>query len=374
MIRAVATLLALATVTTAAEPRAFTTVAVLQDDEAFAGAHDVELQGNFAFVPGKGGSLAVIDVADSARPQIVWSRRDSKVFDDAETVLPAGDFLFLGTRDFSVLNISDPTRPSAAAGIRQRDKIDRINGFARRGDVLFAANKSGWIDAFDVDVPERPILHGALSIAERDGIGSPHDVSFVGDLLAVVDPAGFGRRAVPGNVGLYQVLDDTSSEALPAERWRLVGKASDERLVGGNRVRGYGKFAVVASSLSPEAINASDRRPNVAVIDCTDPANPKVVGTVPFPDVRGPNGLDVVGKVAFAAGGQTVMAVDLSDPHKPVLLAAEKCLDVFHGDAGRDDGHDLEYRDGLLYVTGQTSNTFGVLRVEDARIRELCTQ
>jgi len=48
------------------------------------------------------------------------------------------------------------------------------------------------------------------------------------------------------------------------------------------------------------------------------------------------------------------------------LLAAERCVDVFHGEPGNDDGHDLMYGPGgYLYVTGQTSNTFGVLRVSD---------
>ena len=53
-----------------AEPPAFTVLSVLVDETALAGAHDVELQGNLAFVAGKGGSLAVIDVADPARPRI----------------------------------------------------------------------------------------------------------------------------------------------------------------------------------------------------------------------------------------------------------------------------------------------------------------
>ena len=52
------------------QPQAFTSVAVLHDDNALAGAHDVELQGNFAYVPGKGGSLAIIDIADPRKPRI----------------------------------------------------------------------------------------------------------------------------------------------------------------------------------------------------------------------------------------------------------------------------------------------------------------
>lgn len=356
---------------TAAEPRAFTTVAVLQDEAALNGAHDVELQGELAFVPGKGGSLAIINIADPARPQIVWSRRDVDFLGDAETVLPAGDFLLLGTQDFHTLDVRNPSQPVFAAMIKDRPTIDRINGFVRRGDIVFAANKSGYLDAFDVSDPARPKLFGALNVRERDDVGDPHDVDLLGDLAVVVDPNGFGRRPVPGRVGVYRVVDGATGDVLPAEQWKLVGQVADDRLVGGNRIRTRGEFAFVAASITPEAPNRDELQPCVAVIDLTDPAGGKVVATVPFPDVRGPNGMDVAGGVVFASGGQSVMAVDVRDPRNPKLLAAEKCLDVFHGDAGRDDGHDLEYRNGYLYVSGQTSHTFGVLRVDDARIREV---
>jgi len=355
----------------AAEPRAFSTVAVLHDEIALNGAHDVELQGRFAFVAGKGGSLAIVDVADPARPRIVWSRRDEVQFADAETVLPAGDFLFVGTRDFVSVDIRDPLRTTVAQTISDRSQIDRINGFARRGDTVFAANKEGRINAFDVSDPLRPVLTAALDVAARDGIGKPHDVDLLGDHLIVVDPAGFGRRTVPGHVGIYKVFDDATGRLLPAEQWSLVGKVADERLVGGNRIRSRGRFAFVAASISPESPDKSSRQASLVVVEAGDPQHARVVARVPFPDVRGPNGMEVCGNVVFVSGGQTVMAVDVSDPHRPLLAAAERCIDVFRGEPGFDDGHDLKYRDGYLFVTGQTSHTFGVLRVNDDHIRRL---
>ena len=36
-----------------------------------------------------------------------------------------------------------------------------------------------------------------------------------------------------------------------------------------------------------------------------------------------------------------------------------------------DNGHDLMYRDGYLYVTAQNDNRFGVLRVADKKVLEL---
>ena len=57
-------------VAAAAEPSAFSVAAVLVDAEAFDRPHDIELSGNFAFVPGKGGSLAVVDVSTPEQPRI----------------------------------------------------------------------------------------------------------------------------------------------------------------------------------------------------------------------------------------------------------------------------------------------------------------
>ena len=53
----------------------------LVDETALAGLHDVELQGDFAFVAGKSGSVAIIEVADPARPRIIWSQRDARTFE-----------------------------------------------------------------------------------------------------------------------------------------------------------------------------------------------------------------------------------------------------------------------------------------------------
>lgn len=51
----------------------FSITSLLLHDEAFDGAHDVELSGDLAFVPGKGGSIAIVNVADPKRPRIVAS-------------------------------------------------------------------------------------------------------------------------------------------------------------------------------------------------------------------------------------------------------------------------------------------------------------
>ena len=49
---------------------AFSVAAVLVHKQAFDRPHDVELQGDLAFVPGKGGSLAIVNVSDPTKPRL----------------------------------------------------------------------------------------------------------------------------------------------------------------------------------------------------------------------------------------------------------------------------------------------------------------
>jgi hypothetical protein len=66
------------------------------------------------------GSLAIIDVNDPTAPRLVSSMVDPVLLEDAETVLPMGDVLLLGTRDFFAVNIRDPARPKILKKISDR--------------------------------------------------------------------------------------------------------------------------------------------------------------------------------------------------------------------------------------------------------------
>jgi hypothetical protein len=63
--------------------------------------------------------------------------------------------------------------------------------------------------------------------------------------------------------------------------------------------------------------------------------------------------------------------IDLSDPVRPTVVDSRKYTDIFRDSAGEDDAHDLVYRDGHLYVTGQTTHSLGILRLNDGRLQEL---
>ncbi len=338
--------------------------AVLHDETALHGAHDVEVRDGLALLAGKGGSLTLVDVGQPTAPKLLWSVRDQESYDEAETVLPLGPGrLLVGTRDMLLFDTSRPTQPRQIAAIKDRDQINLINGFARLGDTVFGANKNGRIFAVDVANPDTIKLVGSRETRDRGELSSPHDTAFVGDFLVVVSPEGFGRNSRPGRVAVYRVADPQSHRVLPAEQWALVGRLEHPRLAGANRVVVSGKYAYVGSSLAPGGERRDDFRSNVSVIELIDPARPHLRGSVDFPDTRGPNGLELAGCIVFAAGGQTVQAIDVTNPGMPNEIGRLTAPAAFPGDA--DDAHDLVYRDGHLFVTAQTSHSLVVVKVGD---------
>jgi hypothetical protein len=349
--------------------RWFSVASELVHEEAFAGAHDVELSGDLAFVPGKKGAIAVVDIADPKQPELLWFRQDMETFSDSETVLPVGKHLLLGTRDFHSLDVSDPKNPSILKTISDRDRIDRINGMVKRGDHVFAASKAGWIDVFDISDIGFPTLFGALEVREQHDLRTPHDIDAFDDYVVVVDPVRFSGPV--GKLAIFKVRDP-KGQLLPVDQWKLEGLVEGEELIGANRVQVSGSFAVTAGSWTPSARKEQDAdvSPCMGVVDISNPRKPRIVASVPFSDFRGPNGLTIAGKLVFLAGGHTIEAVDISDPRSPVKLGSQKLNELSDE---QDNAHDLVYRDGYLYVSCQTENRFMILKVNDKRIRKLAS-
>ena len=344
-------------------PNALTVVAVLQDDEALVGAHDVEVRDGLAYVAGKGGALAIVDVKDPAMPMLLWSGRDSQAYEDAQTVLPLGrNRLLVGTRDLILFDTRQPANPTLLVTVKDRPRIDRINGFARRGDTVFGANKSGYVFAADVSGLDDVRVLGVRAVRERDNLYTPHDVALADELLVVVDGANFGRDSRPGKLAVYRVADPTTHAPLAPDRWDAPAVITDLRLAGANRVRTSGRFAYVASSLAVESPRHTGLQNNLTVVDLSDPVKPRLRGSVAFSEGRGPNGMEISGRVVFVAGGQSVQAIDVSNPDAPRELAFVTALAAFPGSG--DDGHDLVYADGHLFVTAQNSHALVILRVE----------
>ena len=354
---------------TATETPSLRLVGVLHDDQALNRPHDVELQGNLAFVPGKGGSLATIDISDPTDPKVVSAIVGPRTIEDAETVLPVGDVLFLGSRDFHAVDMANPAKPSIVKSISDRKQIDKINGMAQRGSYIFSADKTGFINVFDVRNPRNPALHDTLDAYSRACQSKPHDIAVFGERIIVVDSA----TDAPAAVQVYRVAETSANTLLPTSEWELEGSipAGDGAwdIGGANRVAVSGSYAYVGAY----------RPDRVAIIDISDPRKIHQVANMPVCDIDA-TGLEIVGNALFVAGGECVEVIDVSDPKEPVSIAQYRGGDLFptrrfllDDEVRFDNGHDLVYRDGYLYVTAQNDNRFGILKVEDERVTKLTT-
>ncbi len=351
------------------EPSPLELVGLIRDDIALNRAHDVELAGDLAFVPGKGGTLAIIDISNPAEPRILSHLAN---FEDAETVLPIEDgLLLLGTRDFHVVDVADPTQPEVVATISDRPSIDKINGMVRRGNFVFAACKSGYIAVFDISSPREPQHVGSFAASAAGGQESPHDIALLGDeRIVVVDT----ERVTEAALRVYKVF--AGPDLLPFKQWTAegalpsMGGGNPTEIGGANRVHVEGSIAYVGA-FHPD---------RVAAVDLSDPAAPTLLSNMPVCDIDA-TGLTAAGQVVFAAGGECAEAIDASAPQNLLSIAQYRGGDLFptralrlDGEVRYDNGHDLVYRDGYLYVTAQNDNAFGILRVNDPHIRELASK
>jgi len=347
---------------------AFTLVGLLKDDEALNYPHDVELQGDIAYVPGKGGSLAIIDISDVTKPKLLSSLFGMEGMEDAETVLPMGDILLVGTRDFLAVDVSDPRKPKIVKRISDRPRIDKINGMALRGDYVFTANKSGYVGVFDVSNPADPKLKETLDTREFGDMATPHDIATFGDHIIVVNADHYG----PTNVLVYRVADLETHELLPVKQWVIESSVTDtkklsENLGGANRVAVTGSYAGVGAFV----------RDWVGIIDLSNLKKIKRISNLPAADIDA-TGMTAVGQILFVAGGEAVEAIDISDPKMPVSIAQYRAGKLFptrrlmqRKTPRFDNAHDLVYRDGYIFVTAQNDNQFGILKVNHPRVLEL---
>lgn len=351
-----AVLLGLASSLTA-QPDGLTVVAVLQDETALAGAHVIRMHAGLAYVAGKSGSLAIINVAQPSSPELLWSDQNAETYEDAQAVLPLDHGrLLVGARELLLFDVREPSKPALLATLRERPRIDQINSFARVGDTVYGASSNGYIFSADVSGTGKIRLIGTRAVRTRENLAGPHDVALAGDFLVVVDGGGFGRDTKRDRLVIYSVIDPVTRAPLAPEQWGSPTIATDRRFAGAHRVVTAGSFAYVGSTN------------RVTVVDLSNPAKPGVRGSIAFPDDRGPSGLAVSGRIVFAAGGKTVQALDVSNPGQPRELARVTAPAAFSG--GGDDAHDIAYHDGHLFITAQNSHALVVVRVEGKQLQE----
>src|SRR5215213_4108933 len=108
--------------------------AALRDDAALGRAHDVDVyatgETRLAFVTGKAGSFAVVDVSEPRAPRLLSSIVEG--IENGETVLPLGDVCLIGSSHLHAVDVRDPRRPVVTERLTDAS-IASINGMVLWG-------------------------------------------------------------------------------------------------------------------------------------------------------------------------------------------------------------------------------------------------
>ena len=113
----------------------------------------------------------------------------------------------------------------------------------------------------------------------------------------------------------------------------------------------------------------------VAIFERPQPGVLKEISGLPACDMDA-TGMSISGSILFVAGGECAEAIDVSDPARPVSVAQYRGGNLFptrainlNGKTRYDNGHDLVYRDGFLYVTAQNDDRLGIIEILDPQIK-----
>jgi len=258
-------------------------------DEVFAEAVDIEVDGTTVLVAGHGG-LMVLDISDPADP--VWVTHDSpeSYFTRFQNLEVGRDGIVFATNwdyGLAVYNINAPGSPDRIADVNREGAA----GMALVGDNLFVVDKAaGQLAVYDTTVPSNPRLS-----REVEGLSAPYAPFVQGDRLYVAD----------NTLGI--VVFDISSPDSPVRLGAVETGASVQDL----------DFSADGATMYAAAGGAG-----VQVWALDDPDQPALVDTLPLAysvlSVATGDGL------LWAVDQQDVVAIDISTPRAPLVLNAHE--------------------------------------------------
>jgi hypothetical protein len=336
--------------------------AVIFDNYALRGAHDILVrEDGIAFVAGKFGSFAIVDVRNPLEPKVRGYFGASE-FNEAQTVFVRDDYCFLGGNWFCSIDVSDMDRPVVRKRIHSPEMY-QINGFASCGNYLFGASKHGYINVFDISKPDDPVHVGSFNAKADAGFVMPHDIGMVNDECCIIvscEPR--KEEGIFNRVGIYRCIDKEQKKVLPFDQWELVAKSDEALEVGANRVLVHKNYAYVACHRGRRVIIYDISNPaliqKVAVFDTT--------GTTPC-GIK----IDESADILYVGAEDSVQVVSIKDPHNPVTLSDQRYPEMFPSNASHtnipawlaSNAHDMDIYNGYLFVTGQFDNCLGVIKI-----------
>jgi|GEM_PF-3424004 len=341
--------------------------------EATNSATNIVMNGDTAYLID--GGLRILDVSDPASPTQIGFH---EAWGTAATISDNLLFLVGGSMGLLVFDVSNPMAPQPMGSFHPDPSID-FEDIVVKGQRAYVCANGNHLFGIDISNPNDPtyfiseyrhiydwatrlcLVDGNLWVVGRTGLTvfELQDPSIMPFVQEHFEPLREGR-AIAANGDLGFVSEYQNGLAV----FESTGSGIPVR-VGGSDTRGIPKdiatfhaFACLAmgdrglhiidvtqpefiievaglESLRADAVHVSGHYAYVlggdlSIVDLSDPANPVVMGQIPFPDARY---ISVHGGFAYMSGGSyPLMIADVSDPANPMeIYSAPLRFKVTHG-------------------------------------------
>jgi hypothetical protein len=182
------------------------------------------------------------------------------------------------------IDIQNPADPRILGYVTSGDPYTWVQTVKLAGNYAYVTLDEGRLIVYDISDPAHPVERSSVNDLPLYATG--------------VDAASHYIYVVSGDLFII----DVANPAAPVVVKQVTGPHHM------NQVRISGTLALVTYSSTS----------SLAVIDISDPANAAIIGQVTLPS--GNSGLVVRGNYAYIGGSASLMVVDFSDPHAPVVL------------------------------------------------------
>lgn len=340
------------------------------------GCDSVVVREKKAYMACNPGGLAIVDVADSKNPRILFEQE--KPAGASFSIALAGNYAYMvNTTDYSldIFNVSDPQKTEKVGSFPFSNLPEGGNtgGFISSvkpcgENLCLAAVQDGFV-ILDISDPVSPSLLSRVDTQVASGLAISGDTVYLADDMDGIHVIDISNPRSPQEIGILATeiggWEFTVKEhgerglAVDGDRLYVTDQAYGLTVIGITRPAGLQRVGMYMTPLPDVLTNIrvdktkayiTGRNSGFRVTDVTRPANPVELA---YDDQRKnlytqyPTGLEVRDGYAFISDGNYPFHVyELSKPEKPVQVGA------LFDEAASDGAFDLVLNGDLAYLSG----------------------
>jgi hypothetical protein len=320
------------------------------DSTTLAGIDSTAVAGSYAYVTDYyAGRLSAIDISLPSSPLIAGSSASSSGLTNGDTVNIADGYAFVvsknrngvkgsGSNDdgtgnsLTILDIhTNPAEPTIVGTVHDPNSLFGAYGIAVSGNYAYVASQ-GCVNPKEQPCPD-PSVGNDLDVIE---IAGPEAPRIIATLRSEAEPEAFSHVTSVAISGSYAYLTAAYQDRLtvvdiadPLEPELVISLHDTTHFTFPVDVAISGSYAYV--------INQKSNGP-LAVVDISNPEEPKVVGLLANSALAGGYRIRVRGDMAYVSASENagIAIIDISNPLSPRLLASYKDTAHLHFTTGLD--------------------------------------